>query len=210
MNGKSVISHVIDVAVKTDIFDKIVVNSEDEIFSKIAGRHGVSFYNRPHELGSSETRADEVVYDFVLNNPCDVIVWVNPTSPLQQADEINDAVRYMLDGDYDSLITVKKEYLHSIYKGEPLNFDCNEPFAKTQDLEPITSFVYSLMMWKSDSFIETYKKKGYAMLSGKIGYYPVRKESTMIIKYEEDLNMCEAYLKSRDAGNIEYDPVLDA
>jgi CMP-N-acetylneuraminic acid synthetase len=209
LNGKSLISHVIDAAAKAEVFDKIVVNSEDELFSKIAERHGVDFYNRPHHLGSSETRADEVVYDFLLNNPCDVVVWVNPVSPLQQSDEINNAVRYMLEGDYDSLITVKKEYLHSIFKGKPLNFNSNEPFSKTQDLEPATSLVYSLMMWKSDPFVSTYEEKGFAMLSGKIGYYPVRKESTILVKYEEDFNLCEAVIKSRGAENIEYDSILD-
>ena len=47
------------------------------------------FYKRPVYLGSSVAKSDEVVADFMRNfKKADIVVWVNPTSPLQTSDEI--------------------------------------------------------------------------------------------------------------------------
>ena len=49
INGKPLISYIVDVALKSEIFDEIYINSEAEIFSEIAASHGVKFYRRPEE-----------------------------------------------------------------------------------------------------------------------------------------------------------------
>ena len=95
-----------------------------------------------------------------------------------------------------------------MYENNPINFSTQELFAKTQDLIPVQSFVYSVMMWKSSTFTEEYEDKGYALLSGKIGYYPVSKESAIIIKTEEDLMIAENLLQARNNTNsyeVKYD-----
>ena len=49
-----------------------------EIFGEIATRYDIDFYLRPRELGSSETKSDDVVADFMKTyNPNDIVVWVN-------------------------------------------------------------------------------------------------------------------------------------
>ena len=70
-----------------------------------------------------------------------------------------------------------------------LNFKKNEKFAKTQDLKPIELMVYSLMMWNSKTFINTYKKTKKAILHGRVGYYPVSKLSGIIVKDKIDLKI---------------------
>lgn len=209
LNSKPVIGYAIEAALESEVFDSVTVNSEDEIFSKIADRYGVGFYKRPHELGSSDTRSDDVVYDFMKHNPGDILVWVNSTAPLQTADEIKGAVEYMQQGSFDTVMTVKQEYLHSLHKGKPINFSLSEKFAKTQDLSPIVSIVYSLMMWRYDGFINAFVENGHAILFGRIGYFPVSKESAALIKHEEDLLFCEALIKSREDREVEYDPVFE-
>jgi CMP-N-acetylneuraminic acid synthetase len=208
LSGKPVIAHAIDAAKDSGIFSRIVVNSEHEAFGEVADRYGVEFYQRPIELGSPEARSDDVVADFMSHHPADLLVWVNPIAPLQPASEIRDAVSFMQEGAFDTVITTKREYLHSLFRGQPLNFSCIERFAKTQDLEPVESFVYSLMMWNYASFQESYRQKGYAVLSGKVGYYPVARQSTILIKYEEDLRICEALLRMQEGYKADYDPVL--
>ncbi len=209
LSGKPVIAHAIDAAKDSGIFSRIVVNSEHEAFGEVAERYSVGFYQRPAELGSSEARSDDVVADFMSHHPGDLLVWVNPIAPLQPASEICDAVSFMREGVFDTVITTKREYLHSLFGGQPLNFSFTECFAKTQDLEPVESFVYSLMMWNYASFQEAYRENGFAVLSGKVGYYPVARQSTILIKYEEDLQMCEALLRMQDGYQADYDPVLE-
>jgi len=207
--GKPVISYAIEAAKKAQIFDQIIVNSDELIFKEIAKRYNVDFYLRPKELGSSTTQSDEVVFDFLTNNMSDIIVWVNPIAPLQSGNEIIKAVNFMINNKLDTVITSKKESFHSLCDDVPLNFKIDEKFAKTQDLKPIQSLVYSLMMWNSKSFLKSYKSKGYGMLSGNVGFFEVDKKSTIKLNFEEDLEFCEAFLKVGKNTLEKYDTLLD-
>lgn len=196
LNGRPMISYVIGAAKASGVFDRIVVNSDGPVFQKIAQRYGVDFNLEPQHLGAA--KSDDVVYNFLLHNPCDVVAWVNPISPLQSGEEIREVVNYFLQNGLDSLITVKNEQVHSVYQGEPINFSLQGLFAKTQELTPVQPFVYSVMMWRTETFIGEYEKHGYALLCGKLGYFPVSKQSSVIIKTDEDLMIAESILKARD------------
>ena len=196
LNGRPLISYAIEAAKGSGVFDRIIVNSDGAIFEQIASDHNVEFYLRPSHLGSSETKSDEVVFDFMGKYPADVVAWVNPTSPLQTGDEIKNVINHFLKEDLDSLITVENKQVHCVYEGSPVNFSPDELFAITQDLIPVQPFVFSVMMWRTHHFIDTYLKLGHALLSGKLGYFPVSKESGIIIKTDVDLMIAEAVLKA--------------
>ena len=208
LNGRPLIYYAIQAAKDSDIFKKIVLNSEDKVFGVIAERYGVEFYQRPYELGSSTAKSDSVVYDFMMKYPADITVWVNPTSPLQSGAEVKRVIEYFIENELDSLITVKNEQVHCIYKGRPVNYDEEGLFAQTQDLEPVQPFVYSVMMWRNKVFIKEFEERGYALFCGKTGYYPVSKLSAIIIKRKEDLMMAD-YLLRGIASEEEYEIVYD-
>ena len=68
------------------------------------------------------------------------------------------------------------------------------------------------MMWKSSTFTREYEDKGYALLSGKLGYYSVSKESAIIIKTEEDLVIAESIIRARQNTKsyvVKYDELAD-
>ena len=125
---------------------------------------------------------------------------------MQTIDDIQDTVQYFLANNLDSLFTVKKEQVQSVFKNKPINFDEQGKFAQTQDLTPVCPFVPFMMMWKTSTFIEEYDKTGYAFFSGKVGYFPVSRLSSIIIKYEEDFRMAEMLIESNKKGlkEIEY------
>jgi len=70
--GKPLVYYAIQAAKHARTFKRIVINSEDEIFSKIAKRYNVEFYKRPSQLATGKAKSDSVVYDFLKNNPCDI------------------------------------------------------------------------------------------------------------------------------------------
>jgi len=212
INGKPLISYTIEAAKRSEVFSKIVVNSDDKVFAEIAKRYDVDFYLRPDELGSSTTKSDKVVYDFMIKHPSAFLAWVNPTSPFQTGDEIRDVINYFVEESLDTLITVKHEQVHCIYNGSPVNFDVNEVFAQTQDLKPVQPFVYSIMMWKNKTFVEAFKKQGYAMFCGKVGYYPVSKETAIIIKTKKDIVLADYIMKAKEAAGgykVQYDELVE-
>ncbi|NQU95483.1 MAG: hypothetical protein HQ549_04560 [Candidatus Omnitrophica bacterium] len=209
INKKPLIYYAVGAAKASKIFDDIIINSEDGIFKKIAARYKVKFYKRPIKLGGSSVKSDMVVYDFIKKNPCDIVVWVNTIAPLQVGEEIKNIVKYFVNKKLDSLITVKDERVHCIYKGKPVNFKKEATFAKTQDLLPVQPFVYSVMMWRTDVFMSTFKKKGHALFCGKTAFYPVSKLSTFIIKRKEDLALADFIMRAmKKRYRVCYDKVL--
>ena len=117
LNNKPLIYYALNAAKKTKIFDKIILNSDHKIFKKIAKRYKVDFYLRPKKFGTSKSKSDEVVYDFLQKFPKqDILVWVNPIAPLQKYEEIRKVVNYFKRKKIDSLITTSYNQVHSIYK----------------------------------------------------------------------------------------------
>jgi CMP-N-acetylneuraminic acid synthetase len=212
INGKPLISYAIEAAKSSGVFGKIVVNADNKIFADIANRYGVDFYLRPPEIGSSNTKSDNVVYDFMMKHLSDVVAWVNPISPLQTGDNINEIINYFVRNELDTLITVRNEQVHCIYVRKPLNFKTEEPFAQTQDLKPVQHFVYSIMVWRNKTFIDTFREQGHAMFCGKVGYYPVSKESAIIIKTREDVMLADYIMRAKESEEefeVKYDSIVE-
>lgn len=197
LNGRPMVSYVIDAAIESGVFDQIVLNADDPLFADIAKQHGVEFYLRPSLLGSSTTKSDQVVADFLQHYPCDVLAWVNSVSPLQSANEIADVVNFFKEQQADSLFTIENKYVHACYDGVPLNFSNDQLFSRTQDLIPVSCFVYSVMMWRSKAFRACFDREGRAMFVGKTVYYPVSKESAMLVKTKQDFELVESILRYR-------------
>ena len=92
LNGKPLISYALENAKNSAIFNKVVLNCDSTEFSKISKQTGTEFYLRPKELGSSETRSDDVVFDFINKFDSDIIAWVNPICPLMTEKIIKKVV----------------------------------------------------------------------------------------------------------------------
>jgi len=216
INNKPMINYSIQAAVNSNVFDKVIVNSEHTVFKNIADRYGVDFYHRPNTLGSSEAKSDSVVADFMSAYPeADIVTWVNPISPFQTDKDISDIVKYFVQNNLDSLITVENKQVHCNYEGRPINYDPDKIFAQTQDLSPVQPFVYSVMMWRRNKFLSEFSKKGSALFCGDFGVYPVGKLSGIIIKNADDLKLADILMRSMSAENdninykIEYDELVE-
>jgi CMP-N-acetylneuraminic acid synthetase len=211
INGKPLIYYAIEAAKTSGVFNKIVLNSDNEIFADIAKRYDIEFYQRPRELGSSTTKSDAVVYDFMSKHPSDILAWANPTSPLQSGDEVKEVIEHFIKEGLDTLITTKNEHVHCVYQDKPVNFGMDEIFAQTQDLEPVQPFVYSIMMWRSRTFMDAYEKRGHALFCGKVGYYPVSKGAALVVKTKEDLILADYIMRAENkkkGQGIEYDTLV--
>ena len=210
LDKKPLVWHVINQAKKSKIFDKIVLNSDSLLFQKIANENKIDFFHRKKMLANSKAKSDDVVKNFLENYDCDIIVWLNPICPLQSSIEIKKITKYFIKSDLNSLITTAKNQSHSIYNGKPINYKISEKFQQTQNLEPVYTMVYSIMMWKSKTFMKSMKKTGNAILHGKVGYFPVSKESSLMIKTKEDLVMAQLMLNIKNKKKLDLKYYLDA
>lgn len=202
LGGIPIVAHALRKAVASNVFDGVYLNGDDPVFEEIAKANDCSFYLRDKKFGSSETRSDEVVFDFVSNNKCDIVVWVNSASPLQKAEDIANACRHFQDRSLDSLITVQKQYRHALLGDTPINFKTDEKFARTQDLQPILTFNYAVMAWRSEVFLREYAEKGFAMFCGKFGTFENSDLCSVLLKNQSDLDLIRTIydLEQRNAA----------
>lgn len=193
LDGKPLVCHVADKARAAGVFADIYINSEAEIFAPLCAQYGVKFYKRPLDLASDTATNDQFVQDFIDHVPCDILVQINPTSPLLTVEDIRAFVRFMAQGGYDTLHAVKKEQIEGIYKGNPLNFDPLLPMPRSQDLEPVYLFSSGIMAWQSKGHTDNMKILGSATYGGrgKTGYFPLSGFSTIDIDHEEDFLLAE-------------------
>lgn len=208
LGGRPLMSYAIEAAKAAKVFDRIIVNADHEIFEAIATQYGAEFYLRPAALGSSTTKSDEVIHDFMARYPADIVAWVNPTSPLQTGEEIRAVVEHFRAQRLDSLITVEERFVHALVNGAPVNFSPDELFAQTQDLSPVQLCVYSVMMWRTATFMRTFEQRGVALLCGTFSVFPVSKRTGILIKTPEDLQIAEALLQAQPgqgAVDVHYD-----
>tara|TARA_X000000950_G_scaffold284285_2_gene387070 strand:- start:136 stop:837 length:702 start_codon:yes stop_codon:yes gene_type:complete len=210
INKKPLIYYSIKAAKESKVFDSIFLNSDHKLYESLAKRYDINFYLRPKYLGRSFTRSDDVVLDFIKKHKSDILVWVNPISPLQTSLEINKVVKYFIKKNLNSLITTSEKSVHSFYNKKPINFSLKTKFQRTQDLKPIEEMVYSLMIWKTKSFEQNMLKKNHAIIHGKFSTFPVHKFSSYIIKKSEDVLIAESILKKIKSKNlkVKYDKIL--
>jgi CMP-N-acetylneuraminic acid synthetase len=202
--GKPMVSYAIEAAKACPYFDKIIVSTNDPKVKTIAGKLDVQIYDRKEEHANSEARSDEVVKEFIEQFPSDIIAWVNTTSPLQPHGEIKAAIEHFCQNDLDTLFTVYPEKVHCNFKNKGMNYFAKEKFSKTQDIEPIDRFVYSVMLWRTKAFLKNYNETGNAFFTGKIGTFPVSKLTSLLIKNIDDLMIADA-IASFKADNTQYE-----
>lgn len=198
INGKPLVSYIVQAAAKADVFDEIYINSESDIFSQFAEDYKVKFYKRPDSLSTNSATNDDFALDFIEKNPCDLLIQLLPTSPFLSPEEIYNFVQEMKDKSYETLISVKNEQIECVYDGGPINFEQRGQTLPSQQLKPIQVYACGIMGWDTERLKANMEKYGAAYHGGdgSVGYFPIKGYSTIDIDNEEDFHLAEVVSRS--------------
>lgn len=205
LGNKTLSQWVAFTAKETGLFDEIYINSESEIFEKVANEIGVKYYKRPDEYATDTATNDEFALDFMNAFDFDVLVQINPTSPFLSKEDIIDFVNEFKTKNFQTLHTVKNEKIEGLYDGTPLNFDPLKPMPPSQLLTPVQLFSSSIMAWDVRKFRENMNKYNCAVYGGDgtIGYFPLSGFSSLDIDNEIDFTMAEIIYNTLNTKNNE-------
>jgi len=103
--GKPLVVWTIEAAKKSKLLDQFVVSTEDEEIAEVSRKYGAEIAHRPPELAKDETPILAVLQDILKKIDADVVVLLNPTSPIRNPSLIDHCIRRFLDGTADSLAT---------------------------------------------------------------------------------------------------------
>lgn len=130
--GKPLIVYTIEAAIKSNIFERIIVSTDSEYYAEIAKRNGAEIIMRGEALSDDKASTFMVIEDILnnrLNDVYDYFVLLQPTSPLRSEIHIREAA-IKFESHYDSfdfLVSVKEaEYakilVNPIQEDESLKF----------------------------------------------------------------------------------------
>jgi len=205
IDGKPLVQYIIDAALGSSMLDEIYVNSESTKFKKIAENSGVKFYQRPEKLSSNKATNDDFALDFINNIECDIIVQLLATSPFVTSNEIDAFIKAMLDGNFETMISVSNIQIECIYKNNPINFDQTKQTLPSQLLKPVEAYACSLMGWEVNRFRSNIEKfdAAYHGGDGSIGFRELKGYSTIDIDNEEDFLLAEAISHALKQGSMD-------
>jgi len=103
--GKPLIAWTIKAASRSKFLDRYVVSTEDKEIARIAGGCGAEVLHRPPELATDKASTLSVLQHAIEQIPCDIIVLLQPTSPIRKQGLIDECIRDFIDNGYDSLAT---------------------------------------------------------------------------------------------------------
>lgn len=111
--GKPLIAYTIEAAHKADVFDRIVVSTDSEKYAQISRQYGADVpFLRSVENSTDKAGSWDVVKEVLenlkkdFNEKYDIVVLLQPTSPLRTSENIKEAVELFLNKSADSVIAV--------------------------------------------------------------------------------------------------------
>ena len=189
-NSRNIAQIARDKCLAAGIFDKVIISSDDPFFEKLINCNEVEFLLRDKNLADDNATTDLVIdYFFQELTYCESILWVNSVSPLQSIQDIKNCGLRLNDPEVDCVMAVNTLYQHCCIGNVPLNFNPNNSFEKTQDLEPIQRYIYSCMGWKRETYVE-HRNRGFkGLFPGRMALVEASVLAGMLIKYKEDFDL---------------------
>ena len=122
LGGKPLIAHTIEMGNTSKYVDNIVVTTDDNEIKFIAEKFGAETIKRDGKLAEDSIPLDPVIYDATIqkeneiNEEFDVVITVQPTSPLLKTKTLDLAIETLIDSNdednkdeserYDTIISV--------------------------------------------------------------------------------------------------------
>src|SRR5437773_10824444 len=105
--GQPLLAWTVAAARESECVTRAVVSTDDDEIAEVTRRLGAKVLLRPPELATDETPMRAVVEHALaeLGRP-DVLVLLQPTSPLRQARHVDEAVRLLLESGAEAVVSV--------------------------------------------------------------------------------------------------------
>ena len=107
LNGKPLIAWSIEAGLRSKYIDKVVVSSDDKEILQISKDYNAETINRPSKLaGDKSTTFDAIKHTLENINRYDYVVLLQPTSPLRDKKQIDEAIELLEEKKADAVVSV--------------------------------------------------------------------------------------------------------
>ncbi|PKN02169.1 MAG: CMP-N-acetlyneuraminic acid synthetase [Elusimicrobia bacterium HGW-Elusimicrobia-1] len=194
MGGKPLLVWTIEQGARSKYLDRIIVSTDDKKIARVAARHGADVpFIRPARLSTSRAKSIDVVLHLLnrlvkRGENYDVLVLLQPTSPLRKTGDIDKALRLMDLKGADSVVSVC-ETEHHPYWQNTLPPDGN-----------MKGFVRKKYINRNRQEFPKYYRLNGALFAARVGY--IRKHKNFFGP------RCYAYIMPKERS-VDIDTALD-
>lgn len=107
INNQPLIAYSIKSALQSEASD-VWVSTNCNIIKDVSIGYGASVIDRPEEISTDFSKSEDALIHFAQNIDFDILVFIQPTSPLILPEDINNGLNMMKS--YDSVFTAYKEH----------------------------------------------------------------------------------------------------
>ncbi len=201
LNGKPLIAWTIEASLKSRYITKTVVSSDDNEILEVSKKYGANVLKRPDDLATDTSSSQSVVEHTItelekVNEKYDYLVLLQPTSPLRDRNDIDEAFETLFEKNATALISVK-EYDNKILKAFIDNQEGfiegvrnnTYPFIRRQDLPKVYMSNGAIYIIKAEKFM-----KCKSFWTEKTVKYVMDNTKSMDIDTKEDLEKIRKFL----------------
>jgi YrbI family 3-deoxy-D-manno-octulosonate 8-phosphate phosphatase len=194
--GKPLCLWVLEAVSHSKLVDNIYVSTNSNEITNVVSKSGlpVKILKRDPMLATDTASTESVMLDFMDKVNFNILITLQATSPLTTTEDIDSAIKYFLENNYDSLVSgvrVKKFFWSDDNK--PVNYNP----AKRPRRQEFNGWIMengAFYLTKRD-ILENQKCR----LGGKIGTYEMSAETSFEIDEPDDWNIVEnILLKKRE------------
>ena len=192
--GKPLLHWAIDAALAADTVTRVVVSTDDDEIAAAAG--DAELLRRPAELAGDDTLMLDVIRHALEHvEPCEVLVLLQPTSPLRRPEQVDEAVRLLLESGADTVVSVV-EVPHRYEPSSLMELRDGRLVARS---EPTTRQAKELLYARNGPAILAVRPSGLGdgLYGGNVIGYVMDERDSLDIDTAHDLELAEALLAQR-------------
>jgi CMP-N,N'-diacetyllegionaminic acid synthase len=186
LSGEPLISYSINCAKYSEV-DEVWVSTDNKAIKGISLGLGAKVIDRPDEFARDESPSEDAILHFAENIDFDVLVFMQPTSPLLRPSYINDGLEKMKE--YDSVFSAYKEHWLPRWDMEinPIGFD-NDKRPRRQDRESVYVENGAFYITTKEKLLESKTR-----VSGNIGIVEMKMQDSFQVDSENDFKLLEKF-----------------
>lgn len=146
------------------IDDIYVFCSEEKIIQFLPDK--IKFKKRDSILDGDLIKGYQIYESFINEIEADIYIIAHTTSPFIKSSSIENALKHVISGEYDSAFAAERFQTFAWYKGTTLNYDLND-VPRTQDITPV---------WIETSAFYIFRKEIFTIHNRRIGFKPYIQE----------------------------------
>ena len=203
--GKPLIAWTIEQALASKYLDRLIVSTEDEEIAEVSKKYGAEVpFIRPKELAEDNAKGIDVVLhaiDWLKKNDrrkqYDLIILIQPTSPLRKSDDIDKAIELLFLKKAKAIVSVCEVDHHPLWANTLPEDGCMKDFIRQEIMNKNRQELSVFYRLNGAIYLAycNYLKKYRSFIGEKTFAYIMPRERSIDIDSEVDLNLAEVLIK---------------